>query len=132
MSVAMSAATASLPTRLARALDARWFAPARPQPLGLCRVLFFGCMLLRVVPQARSAPWADVPDVFWMPTDLFALLRIGVAPAAVLTLLDATFAVAVLLACVGLCTRTACGTAFVLGIYVLGLPQCFGKIDHWS
>lgn len=128
----MSSPRAALPTCFARALDARWFAPARPEPLGLCRMLFFGCLLLRVVPQVRSAPWADVPHVFWMPTDLFALLRLDVAPAGVLTLLDTAFAVAVLLACVGLCTRLACCSAFVLGVYVLGLPQCFGKIDHWS
>lgn len=118
--------------RARRALERRWFAPAGPGPLGLCRALFFLTVLLRVVPQVRSAAWADVPDVFWMPTDLFAALHLGVAPRAVLSLLDVAWATSLALAAVGLCTRTACATAFVLGVYLLGLPQCFGKIDHWS
>jgi uncharacterized membrane protein YphA (DoxX/SURF4 family) len=115
-----------------RALEARWFAPASPGPLGLCRALFFATVLLRVAPQVRSAAWADVPGVFWMPTDLFAVLRLGVAPRAVLSLLDVAWTASLALACVGLFTRAACASAFVIGVYVLGLPQCFGKIDHWS
>jgi uncharacterized membrane protein YphA (DoxX/SURF4 family) len=114
------------------ALEARWFAPALPGPLGLCRALFFATLLLRVAPQVQSAPWAEVAPVFWMPTDLFALLHLGVAPAAVLTLLDAIWRASLVLACIGLWTRAACTVAFVLGVYLLGLPQCFGKIDHWS
>jgi uncharacterized membrane protein YphA (DoxX/SURF4 family) len=114
------------------ALEARWFAPALPGPLGLCRALFFLTMLVRVAPQVQSAPWAEVSRVFWMPTDLFALLQLGVAPAGVLSVLDAIWRISLALACVGLWTRPACTVAFVLGVYLLGLPQCFGKIDHWS
>lgn len=127
----MSAREGSL-QRARHALGARWFAPASPGPLGLCRALFFVVVLLRVTPQARSAAWADVPGVFWMPTDLFAVLHLGVAPRALLSLLDVAWTASLALACVGLCTRVACASAFLLGAYVLGLPQCFGKIDHWS
>jgi hypothetical protein len=118
--------------RAGAALDARWFAPALPGPLGLCRALFFATLLLRVAPQVQSAPWAEVAPVFWMPTDLFALLHLGVAPGAVLSLLDAAWRTSLVLACVGLWTRASSAVAFVLGVYLLGLPQCFGKIDHWS
>lgn len=118
--------------RLRRGLEERWFAPARPGPLGLCRALFFVTLLLRVAPGLNSAAWADVPRVFWMPTDLFAVLHLGVASPVVLTLLDLTWCGALALACVGLWTRAATAVAFVLGVYLLGLPQCFGKIDHWS
>lgn len=127
----MSALRAAL-VRLRGALDVRWFAPASPGPLGLCRALFFSTVLLRVAPQVRSAAWADVPDAFWMPTDLFAALHLGVAPHGVLSLLDVAWTASLALACVGLFTRVACVSAFVLGVYLLGLPQCFGKIDHWS
>ncbi|MFN8603405.1 MAG: hypothetical protein U0842_23270 [Candidatus Binatia bacterium] len=117
---------------LLRALDARWFAPAAPDALGLCRAIFFATLLVRVAPDVDSPSWAAVPKVFWMPTDLFALLHLGVASPAVLALLDAAWRASLLLACVGSCTRAASICAFVLGVYVLGLPQCFGKIDHWS
>lgn len=124
--------TAAPFVRLRHGLDERWFAPARPGPLGLCRALFFATLLLRVTPGVRSADWADMPRVFWMPTDLFALLHLGVAPSLVLNVLDLTWCGALALACVGLWTRAATAVAFVVGVYVLGLPQCFGKIDHWS
>ena len=118
--------------RLLRKLHDRWFAPAPPGPLGLCRAMFFATLLLRVAPDVQSAAWADVPRVFWMPTDLFSVLHLGIAPPAVLALLDVAWRGALALACVGLWTRAASAVAFVLGVYVLGLPQCFGKIDHWS
>lgn len=119
-------------SRLGRALDERWFAPAAPDALGICRALFFATLLLRVAPDVDSPSWAAVPKVFWMPTDLFALLHLGVASPAVLATLDALWRASLVLAFAGLCTRTASVVAFVLGVYVLGLPQCFGKIDHWS
>lgn len=109
-----------------------WFAPADPAPLGLCRALFFGVLLLRVAPDLTSAPWAEVAPVFWMPTDLFRLLHLGVLPGPWLAALDVVWRVALALACVGLCTRAATATSFVVGTYLLGLPQCFGKVDHWS
>lgn len=115
-----------------RAVEARWFAPAAPDALGLCRALFYATLLLRVAPDVDSAAWAAVPDVFWMPTDLFRLLHLGVASPALLAVLDAAWRASLALACVGLWTRPATACAFVLGVYVLGLPQCFGKIDHWS
>ena len=109
-----------------------WFAPASPVGLAVCRALFFGYLAARVAPDARVAPWGGVGDAFWMPTHLFALAGLGVAPAAVLHAVDLLWSVALLLACVGLATTIATRASLVLGVYVLGLPQCFGKIDHWS
>jgi hypothetical protein len=109
-----------------------WFSPASPVGLGVCRVLFFGYLAARIAPDARVAPWAGVDEAFWIPTHLFAVARLGVAPAAVLQAVDLLWSAALVLACVGLATRAATGASLLLGAYVLGLPQCFGKIDHWS
>lgn len=117
---------------LGDAWESFWFAPASPLGLGVCRLLLFGYLALWIAPGARVAGWAAVDDAFWLPTHLFAVAGIGIAPRAVLHALDLAWSVALLLACAGLATRVATGASFVLGVYVLGLPQCFGKIDHWS
>lgn len=109
-----------------------WFTPASPVPLALCRVLFFGWLLLRIVPQAATADWASVDAAFWMPTHLFAALRLGPAAGAVLRVADVVWAASLAFACLGLWTRASTCAAFLLGVYLLGLPQCFGKVDHWS
>jgi len=109
-----------------------WFTPAAPLGLGVCRVLFFGYLALWIAPDAQVAGWAAVGDAFWMPTHLVRVTGLGVASPAVLGLLDLAWSAALLLGCVGLATRAATAASFLLGVYVLGLPQSFGKIDHWS
>ncbi len=109
-----------------------WFAPAAPLGLGVCRVLFFGYLALWIAPDARVVGWSAVDDAFWMPTHLFRVTGLGVASPAVLRSLDLAWSAALLLACVGLGTRAATAASFAIGVYVLGLPQSFGKIDHWS
>ena len=105
--------------------------PAAPDALGLCRAIFFATLLV-----ASHPTWTAVIGrrcrrcSGCRPT--CSRCCTGVASPAVLALLDAAWRASLLLACVGSCTRAASICAFVLGVYVLGLPQCFGKIDHWS
>jgi hypothetical protein len=46
--------------------------------------------------------------------------------------LDALWLLALMLSCIGWCTRVSTGVALLVGAYILGLPQCFGKVDHWT
>lgn len=105
------------------------FTPTGPTNLGFCRFLFFG-YLLYLYARLDTAPWADVSQVFWAPVSFFDLLHLPVLPKSGLEILDIVWKIAVALSCVGLLTRTSTMTSFVLGVYLLGLPQNFGKISH--
>lgn len=108
-----------------------WFAPAWPGTLGFCRVLFFA-YLLRLAPEVVSTAWSTVTPALWLPVHLFAVLHLAPASPGLLALLDALWIGALALACIGCLTRVSTAAAAVLGVYLLGLPQCFGKVDHWS
>jgi hypothetical protein len=101
-------------------------------PLAVCRVLFFAWLLLRIAPDAASADWASVDAAFWLPTHLFVALQLEPASPAALRVADVAWTASLALACLGLWTRASTCAALLLGVYVLGLPQCFGKVDHWS
>ena len=129
---------ARLPAPISRAERATlawrrfWFAPADPRPLGLCRFLLFGYVLLRLSPEVATTAWSTVTPALWLPTHLFKALRLVPVSPGVLGVLDLLWIGSLLLACLGLFSRASTGAALLLGVYLLGLPQCFGKVDHWS
>lgn len=114
---------------LRRHWDAFWFRPVEATDLGFCRLVFFALLLLIVLPVDPSQ-WAAVPDVFWMPIPSFEILGLGVPSVSVVRVLDVVWKASLLTAALGLFTRSSAGIAFVLGFYLLGLPQNFGKIHH--
>lgn len=121
--------------RITGAWERYWFAPADPRPLGVCRIVFFGGLAVLSVCFAElgsSALWGDVSDVFWNPIRLFREVPIPVPSAGVLRAMDLAWTASLILACIGLWTRPATATAFLLGAYLLALPQNFGKIHHYS
>ncbi len=106
-----------------------WFAPASSADLGLCRMLFFGALLLFYLPRDTSA-WGDVSRAFLVPIGLFEALHLPVATRAHLRALQTAWKAALGLSCAGLLTRASTVAAFLLGTYLLGLPHNFGKIHH--
>lgn len=106
-----------------------WFAPSSPEPLGICRALFFGLFFL-VYRRAELSAWASVDEVFWMPIPLFQALGLPVLSAASLEAFHAVWLAALGASCLGLWTRASTAAAFLLGIYGIGLPHNFGKIHH--
>jgi hypothetical protein len=114
---------------LARAWWVFWFTPGRPENLGVCRLLFFGGMLLLYGPRDFSE-WAHVDPVFWRPVMLIHALRLPLFSAEVLSLLQAVWKTALALSCVGLLTRVSTAAALLGGVYFLALPQNFGVISH--
>jgi hypothetical protein len=109
--------------------DKFWFAPKAATTLAVCRILFFGLLFWEYFDQ-RFAPWAEVSKAFWQPIWTFEKLRIPVLPGNVLLAGEIAWKIALALACVGLLTRFSIATAFVLGIYLLGLRHNFGKASH--
>jgi hypothetical protein len=108
-----------------------WFAPAPPTNLGLCRVLFFGALFLFYLPQDFSA-WGELSDVFWRPIWLFRRLHFTALSPEWLAFLQTVWKGALALSCLGLFTRLSTVIAFLLSVYLLGLPHNFGKIDHYD
>lgn len=106
-----------------------WFEPTSPVNLGLCRVLFFGLIFLWYLTYDFSL-WAEVSGVFWRPTWLFERLHLPVLSKDLLVIIQVVWKVALGFSCLGLFTRVSTATSFILGVYLLGLPHCFGKIHH--
>jgi len=74
---------------------------------------------------------SGLPDVLQFPPvrggPILALLPVSPEIGAVATLL---FAVLCLASMLGLCTRVSTIAALILGLYVLGVPQMYGKVNH--
>jgi uncharacterized membrane protein YphA (DoxX/SURF4 family) len=108
-----------------------WFAPQGATDLAVCRTLLLGYLFVYTL-QHRSAEitarlfgaqsWQPISFFRWLPPQ-------NPGPELYGALLHA-YTACLLLGCVGLFTRTACGLAFALGLYVIGLGHNFGKVSH--
>ncbi len=118
-------------TRLRDAWERFWFEPVSPMNLATCRILFFGSFALwyRAL---DLRPWAGVDEVFWMPVSYFEHLRLGVGSPAQLGWIQAVWKGAMWCSCLGLATRASTALSAILGFYVLGLPNNFGKTHHFD
>ena len=101
-----------------------WFAPVPPLNLGVCRALFFGAFFLFYLPQ-DFARWGGLPGAFWAPVPPFEALGLPVPPPEALAWAGGIWKAALALGCLGLLTRASTAASFVLGFYLLGLPQNF-------
>ena len=110
-----------------------WFEPALPLNLGVCRALFFGAFFLFYLPQDFAA-WGEVSEVFWTPIPLFKAFHLPVPSGDLLAWVEGTWKAALGLGCLGLFTRASTAASFVLGLYLLGLPQNFvgGFLYHYD
>ncbi len=112
-------------------LRERWirffFKPVGPRNLGLCRVLFFGSCFLFYLPQDFSA-WASVGDSFFDPIVLLEVLHLPVLSSDQLLVVQGVWKVSLALSCIGLLTRVSTMSSLILGVYLLGLGNNFGKI----
>ena len=108
-----------------------WFAPAAPWPLGLCRAGFFASFYVLFLARTDLRWYALFPPEFYQPRSFFAWLSLPVPSWGVMGWLVTAFEISVILAALGLMTRLATLTAFVLGLYVLGLQFNYGYL-HWA
>ena len=108
-----------------------WFAPGPASTLGFCRVVFFTGLCLWQIPHDYS-PWGAYSSVLWMPIWLFDRFNIPVLSASSLDAIQTIWKAALVLGAVGLFTRAATIVAFVLGVYLMGLPHNFGQTQHFD
>lgn len=118
--------------RYGRSVVSKFFSEAtHPINLGIFRIVLFAALIIYVdIPQVvqfsrfpvelRVAPFG----IGW----LINILPINPAWATVASYL---FIVACVSGVLGLFSRTSATIAVILGFYVLGIPQFFGKIDHY-
>ena len=115
----------------AAAWNAFWFAPTAPWPLGLCRAGFFGCFYVLYLSRTDLRWYALFPPEFYQPRSFFAWLSLPTPSWEVMGWLVTGLELSVILAALGLQTRLSTLTAFVLGLYVVGLQFNYGYL-HWA
>jgi predicted DCC family thiol-disulfide oxidoreductase YuxK len=108
-----------------------WFEPGPASTLGFCRVVFYGGLLVWQFPIDYAA-WGGYSDVLWMPIWLFERFNLPLLSSATLDVMQSVWKLSLLLSAIGLFTRAATLVAFVLGIYLLGLPHNFGQTQHFD
>jgi hypothetical protein len=118
-------------TRVWSAWQRYFFTPAPPGDLALARMAFCALAFLLYLPQDFSE-WGTVAREFWMPISLFSLTSLPLLPAGVIAVIQMAFKVALAFAAAGLFTRLALLVAFGCSVYLLGLPQNFGQIQHFD
>jgi uncharacterized membrane protein YphA (DoxX/SURF4 family) len=118
------------PVSDASRLDRFLFDPISPVWLGLCRILFFGWLFCWFLPEDLSLV-ALQPVENWRPILLLRLVGLDQLPNRYpLEILNTVWMGALLMACIGLATRTSCVVSCLIGVYLLGLTHSFWKINH--
>jgi hypothetical protein len=106
-----------------------WFAPADARSLAVCRVLLFW----HIWPGWRIegyASFAEFGSSAWYPVSFFKAWSIPLFDASVLGVMSLAANVLALCALVGFAyPLSAAGTA-LLSLYLRGVPQNFGKVNH--
>lgn len=107
-------------------------APSHPVNLAVLRVAVFALLLIEATRPGDAYWFSQLPPVLRVaPPGLESIVdHVSLDPALV-RVAETGFVVACLLAMVGCFTRTAATGAVVLGVYVLGIPQLFGKLNHY-
>lgn len=117
-----------LVSKFRAAWDRFWFAPASPENLGYCRLLFYGGALIFTWWDYSAV--AEVSSVFWKPIWWFRLLGLPRPSHEILQVFQTIFRIALAASWVGIFTRAATAVAFFLGTYLLSLQYTFGGSNH--
>jgi hypothetical protein len=105
-----------------------WFTPETAEQLALVRVVSYGLLFAIYLP-LDDRGWTQVSPVFWMPISLFHLSG-PPRDAALIGVLQILWKASLLTSAIGFVSRLSMVTAAALGYFLLGLPNCFGKIHH--
>jgi len=106
-----------------------FFRPTPPDGLGICRLLFYGCLFIQYL-KTDFASYGDLPASFYNTLPLFRLLHIPILSTKYLAILEAAFKLSLLGACIGRFTRPSAFTAAITGSYLLAVPNNFGRAGH--
>lgn len=115
--------------RLAGAQHDAWFAPSDPRALAIGRFLIFGYVWPGLtVPD--YAVYADFASSAWYPVSFFKAWSVPLLDAASLQSLALVSTIALACAALGLAYRVSAPIAALSTLYLHGVPQNFGKINH--
>ncbi len=106
-----------------------WFEPTPASGLGFYRFLFF-LLIFAFHCTDDSRVWHNVPPAFYQPIWLFKQLHWKLLPSRELFVLETVWKIALFFACIGFFTRLSALVSFGLGLYTLGLANCWGKTGH--
>ncbi|HUP25351.1 MAG TPA: HTTM domain-containing protein [Thermoanaerobaculia bacterium] len=107
--------------------------PGTAFDLAALRIAVFGALILQTLMWQGTPSWfASLPEALRQPPPGWrAVGGLPFASPIAVALLEAGFVVVCLLAAAGWFTRTTTVVATLLGLYLLGLPQSFGKLNHY-
>ena len=104
---------------------------ADPLNPAIVRIVVFSALLLQEN-YARTLRFTHLPKVLQLPPLGWApILKLLPVNADVVAIFYWVFAAACIAAILGLFTRFSCLLAALLAIYVLGIPQLYGKVNHY-
>lgn len=107
-----------------------FFVPRSPAFLGFCRLVLFGWLFLWYATTDFTFI-ATYPSAMWRPLPILEAFGLSAQPGVlVIWFLKAVWLTSMLLACIGLFTRTSIAIAFLVGLYMLGALHSFYKINH--
>ena len=106
-----------------------WFSPKSPFDLAFCRVIWFGLIFCYYLPFDFSL-WSDVPNSIHHPVSFFSFSWMEIPSADTLNVLQTIWRISLAASCLGFLTRCSTTTAFCVGIYLLCIPNCWGKTSH--
>jgi|SRR5271165_4257458 len=106
-----------------------WFTPETAERFALMRVVTYGLLFMIYLP-LDDRGWTQVSPVFWMPISVFHFLPGPPRNAMVIGILQILWKISLFTSAIGIVSRWSMVTAAALGVFLLGLPNCFGKIHH--
>ncbi len=117
---------------MTRSLRRFFTEPSGPLNLAITRIVFFATALVLAPPVTEVRGYADLGDALrFPPGNLGGLLtRLPVTDTWIVGSYG-VFLLSGLLALVGLWTRPAAALFVLSGFYYLGVPQLFGKVNHY-
>jgi hypothetical protein len=106
-----------------------WFTPETAAQLALVRVVSYTLLFVVYLP-LDDRGWTQVSPVFWMPISWFHILSGPPRDPILIGVLQILWKASLLTSAMGFLSRLSMATAAALGFFLLGLPNCFGKIHH--
>ena len=107
-----------------------WFTPSEPTNLAVGRILLCGYLLYFNWGLGGRAVATPFLRELWRPVSFYVWLGDWIPSPEQLSALALVWKVSLLLSCVGLATRWSLTTACLLGVYVVGWRQNYGKVVH--
>jgi vitamin K-dependent gamma-carboxylase-like protein len=127
---------AKLAERVRQSWSRYWFTPTAPFWLAACRILVGSQLFVHLRARDPRDPLSalgvipGLPHELWEPVSFVRWLGLAPPTETTLTTVWTLTVIAAVAMTIGLGTRAASILAAAGGLYLLTLPQCFGKINH--